>query len=86
MDGMQSSRIDILAPKIDVKNPNVMIPPKAPILLIDPSHDSSSFEIGPDFSGVSSDIKIGNVGDNHPFIYLKKKKRINLDHKSLKSN
>lgn len=56
-------------PKNDVINPNTITPPKAPMLLIDPSHDISSLESGPDTSGVASDIKIGKVGENHPFFF-----------------
>lgn len=46
-------------------NPKVNIPPRAPRLFVEASHEISSFVNGL-LSGVSSDIKIGRLGENQP--------------------
>lgn len=43
--------------------PNDNAPKSEPILLIDPIHEVCSFVNGPDRSGVSSDVNIGNAGE-----------------------
>lgn len=43
-----------------------IVPGRAPKQFTEPSHDSSSFVNGPDFSGVSFDEKISKAGDTKP--------------------
>lgn len=50
-------------------NPNMNVPTKAPILLIELIHEISSFDMGPVINGVLSDNNIGNAGLNHPTMH-----------------
>lgn len=50
------------------KRPNINVPKIEPSELIEPSHDTSSFDISPSTSGVSSDNKMSKAGENHPEI------------------
>lgn len=68
MAGNARNVIARLHPITVVKHPNENVPNIAPILFIDPIHDSSSSVIGPELSGVSSVVNSINAGVTHPMI------------------
>lgn len=66
MDGTHNKWIACLHPKNDVINPKVKALKAAPIVFMDPNHESSSLVRGPVFNGVEFDIRIGVDGDIQP--------------------
>lgn len=63
MTGAASMSTLFFDPNSVVKKPNPSEPMRAPIQLIEPTHEISSIVSAPDDSGVSSDARIGNAGD-----------------------
>lgn len=68
IDGNAKKIMARLQPKNTDKTPKIKVPTIDPKLEIDPSHDTSSFEISPSTSGVSSDNRMSNAGENQPEI------------------
>lgn len=64
--GNATVHADIFLPNLSAIHPNKNVPIIAPIHSVAPIHDVSSFDTGPDSSGVSFDCKIGRNGDVQP--------------------
>lgn len=58
----------ILEPYSIDRSPEMSVPQMAPKLLIDPTHDNSSYVNGPVASGVLFDRSTGNADENHPML------------------
>lgn len=79
----------LLQPKNDAKMPKMNVPTIDPKLLIDPSHDNSSFVNSPSIRGVFSDKSTSKAGESHPeilpwptstkFAKIKRKKLLDLN-------
>lgn len=65
---MVNTRTARLQPISDINHPRESAPIKAPRQLIDPIHETSSFDNGPETKGDFSDVKNGRAGDTQPII------------------